>query len=208
MRALVSMGMVMLMSGCANAPELANHDPVRHAIGWINRQFLACPETECPPPTRKSPAVVDLPFRSQKAPDSGKVVDATPKVTLPQETVEKRTVHFQFGKALPTPQGLKTIIDLQAVVKAATRIELDGRTDDIGSKAVNDRLARQRAEHVRDWLLREGVKVPIVLSAEGACCFADSDKTESARQRNRRVEVRLVHRVLGRDAVGNKQGAQ
>jgi OOP family OmpA-OmpF porin len=208
MRALVSMGMVMMMSGCANAPELANHDPVCYAIGWINREFLACPESECPSPTRKTLAVVDLPARAQKSPDSVKAVDAVLKAIPPQETVEKRTVHFQFGKVLPTPQGLKTIIDLPAVAKAATRIELDGRTDDIGSKAVNDRLAKQRAEHVRDWLLREGVKAPIVLSAEGACCFADSDKTESARQRNRRVEVRLVHRVLGRDAVGNKQGAQ
>lgn len=208
MRALVSMGMVMLMSGCANAPELVNHDPVRHAIGWINRQFLPCPESECPSPTRKTLAKVDIPVRAQKTTDSVKAVDAVPKVTPPQETVEKRTVHFQFGKALPTPQGLKTILDLTAVARAATRIELDGRTDDIGSKVVNDRLARQRAEHVRDWLLREGVKASIVLSAEGACCFADSDKTESARQRNRRVEVRLVHRVLGRDAVGNKQGAQ
>lgn len=208
MRVLVSMGMVMVMSGCANAPQLANHDPVRHAIGWINRQFLACPETQCPSPTRKTLAIVDLPARPQKALDSVKADDAVPKVISPQETVEKRTVHFQFDKAVPTPQGLKTILELPAVAKAATSIELDGRTDDIGPKVVNDRLARQRAEHVRDWLLREGVKVPIVLSAEGACCFADSDKTESARQRNRRVEVRLVHRVLGRDAVGNKQGAQ
>lgn len=208
MRTLVSMGMVMVMSGCASAPELANHDPVRYAIGWINREFLACPESRCPSPTRKTLAVVDIPARAQKAPDSVKAVDAVPKVTQHQETVEKRTVHFQFGKAVPTPQGLKAILDLSAVAKTVTRIELDGRTDDIGSKAVNDRLARKRAEHVRDWLLREGVKAPIVLSAEGGCCFADSDKTESARQRNRRVEVRLVHRVLGRDAVGNKQGAQ
>jgi OOP family OmpA-OmpF porin len=208
MRTLVLIGMVILMSGCANAPELANHDPARHAIGWIKRQFLACPETECPSPTRKTLAVVELPARMQKSPDSVKTVDAVPKVTPPQDTVEQRTVHFQFGKALPTPQGLKAILDLPAVAKGATRIELDGRTDDIGSKAVNDRLARQRAEHVRDWLIREGVKAPIVLSAEGACCFADSDKTESARQRNRRVEVRLVHRVFGRDAVGNSKGAQ
>jgi OOP family OmpA-OmpF porin len=208
MRTLVSMGMAMVMTGCANAPDLATHDPVRHAIGWINRQFLTCPESECPSPTRKTLAVVDIPARVQKAPDSVKAVDAVPKVIPTTETVEKHTVHFLFGKAVPTPQGLKTILDLPAVAKAATRIELDGRTDDIGSKAVNDRLARQRAEHVRDWLLREGVKAPIVLSAEGVCCFADSDKTESARQRNRRVEVRLVHRVLGRDAVGNKQGAQ
>jgi OOP family OmpA-OmpF porin len=208
MRVLVSMGMVMVMSGCANAPELANHDPVRHAIGWINRQFQTCPESRCPSPTRKTLAVVDLPARAQKSPESIKAVDQVAKVFQPAETVEKRTVHFQFGKAVPTPQGLTAILELSAAAKAATSIELDGRTDDIGSKAVNDRLARKRAEHVRDWLLREGVKVPIAVTAEGACCFADTDKTESARQRNRRVEVRLVHRVLGRDAVGNKQGAQ
>jgi OOP family OmpA-OmpF porin len=202
------MGMVMLMSGCANAPELVNHDLVHHAIGWISRQFLACPESGCPTPTRKTLAVVDLPVRVQKTSDPVKAVDVLHKVTPSQETVEQRTVHFQFGKALPTPPGLKTILDLPAIAKVATRVELDGRTDDIGSKSFNDRLARQRAEHVRDWLLREGVKAPIAISAEGMCCFADSDKTESARQRNRRVEVRLVHRVLGRDAVGNKQGAQ
>jgi len=208
MRGLLSIGLAMTMSGCANAPDMANHDPVRHAVGWVNRQFLTCPESDCPSPTRKTLAVVDITSRAQKTPDSVKAIDPVPKEAAPQETVEKRTVRFQFGRALPTPQGLKTILDLRAVAKAATRIELDGRTDDIGSKAFNDRLARQRAEHVRDWLLREGVEAPIVLSAEGGCCFADNDKTESARQRNRRVEVRLVHRVLGRDAVGNSKGAQ
>lgn len=103
MRAFVSMGMVMLMSGCANTPELANHNPVRHAIGWINRQFLTCPESGCPSPTRKTLAVVDIPARVQKAPDSVKAVDAVPKVIPTTETVEKRTVHFLFGKAVPTP---------------------------------------------------------------------------------------------------------
>ena len=207
MRVLVS-GMVLLMTGCANAPDVANHDSVRHSVGWINRQFLTCPEFECPSPTRKTLAVVDMPARVLKAPDLVRAADAVPKVAPPLETVEKRTVHFQFGKTLPTPQGHKALQNLSSVAKTAYRIELDGRTDDIGTKSFNDRLARQRAEHVRDWLLMEGVTAPIALSAEGACCFADSDKTESARQRNRRVEVRLVHRVAGRDAVGNKQGAQ
>ena len=203
-----SVGFLVLISGCASTPEVNSSEPVRQAIGWIHRQYLTCPESECPQPTRKTLAVVDITSRAQKTPDSVKAIDPVPKEAAPQETVEKRTVRFQFGRALPTPQGLKTILDLRAVAKAATRIELDGRTDDIGSKAFNDRLARQRAEHVRDWLLREGVEAPIVLSAEGGGCFADNDKTESARQRNRRVEVRLVHRVLGRDAVGNSKGAQ
>jgi len=208
MRTLVLMGMVMLMSGCVNAPDMVTHVPDRHAIGWINRQFLTCPESDCPSPTRKTLAVVDLPVRAKKSSEVVTTIDSSPRELTPQETIEKRTVHFQFGKALPTPQGLKTIFDLRTVARGATRIELVGRTDDIGPKAFNDRLARQRAEHVRDWLLREGVKAPIALSAEGVCCFADNDKSESARQRNRRVEVRLVHRVVGRDAVSNKQGVQ
>ncbi len=208
MHVLVLMGIAMLMTGCANAPEMTSQEPVRHAIGWINRQFLTCTDSGCPTPTPKTLAVVDIPIRTKKSSEAITRVDSSPRETPSQESIERRTVHFQFGKALPTPPGLKAILSLKSAAKTAHRIELVGRTDDIGHKDFNDRLAKQRAEHVRDWLIREGIKVPIVVSAEGACCFADSDKTESARQRNRRVEVRLVHRVLGRDAVGNKQGAQ
>ena len=203
-----SVGFLVLISGCASTPEVNSSEPVRQAIGWIHRQYLTCPESECPQPTRKTLAVVSLPKSPTRPPEVAKPIEAAAKELPQQERIERITVYFQFGKSLPTPQGLKAILHLPLVAKSVQRIELDGRTDDIGSKTFNDRLARQRAEHVRDWLLREGVKAPIALSAEGACCFADNDTSESARQRNRRVEVRLVHRVVGRDAVGNKQGVQ
>jgi outer membrane protein OmpA-like peptidoglycan-associated protein len=72
------------------------------------------------------------------------------------------------------------------------RIELYGRTDDIGGKAYNDRLARRRAESVRSWLLDRGVEAEIVVRAEGLCCYLDPAPTEAARRSNRRVEVRLA----------------
>ncbi len=207
MRLFLLIVLPTMVTACAStSDQTVHHESVRHAIGWVKRQFQTCEEAECQLPTRKTLAMVELAPKARKQAETTQPDPPAIKEPTVQERIETRTVHFQFGKALPTPQGLKSILALSVTAKTAVRVELDGRTDDIGSKSFNDRLARLRAEHVRDWLLREGVKAPIALSAEGACCFADNDKTESARQRNRRVEVRLVHRVLGRDAVGNKQG--
>jgi len=81
---------------------------------------------------------------------------------------------------------------LAAISAAYQRIELYGRTDDIGGKAYNDRLARRRAESVRSWLLDRGIQAEILVRAEGLCCYLDPAPTEAARRSNRRVEVRLA----------------
>ena len=127
---------------------------------------------------------------------------------MSSEEVVERTIRFEFGKALPTVAGLKTILELLPPATKATRIELIGRTDDVGQKAYNDRLASKRAEHVRDWLVMQGIHAPIEVRAEGMCCYLDSSHTEVARRYNRRVEVRLVHLVTRRDAVSNSKGVQ
>jgi len=91
---------------------------------------------------------------------------------------------------------------LAAIASDSKRIELEGRTDDIGGKAYNDRLARRRAEFVRSWLLKQGVAAEMVVRAEGLSCYLDTSPTETARRNNRRVEVRLVIR---QDAVSNSK---
>jgi outer membrane protein OmpA-like peptidoglycan-associated protein len=203
-----TVGLSILMAGCTNVPETIHREPEHHAIGWVNRQFLACPESECPSPTRKTLAVLAFPIGAQKSALSIKAPNDAAGETLATKRNVQHTIHFQYGKALPTGQGQQSLQDLLTAALTAQRLEVVGRTDDIGTKSFNDRLARQRAVHVRDWLRRSGVTAPITLVHEGACCFLDGDKTEHARSRNRRVEVHLVHSVTGRDAVGNKHGAK
>ena len=198
---LMSLGVAL--AGCSALPEVQQSDAVRHSIGWITRQFMACEDSACPQPTKKTLAVVDVPRKS--AP----VIDATPPVReITSEEVIERTIQFEFGKALPTPAGLKATLALLPLARTAIRIDVIGRTDDVGTKAYNDKLARNRADHVRDWLARQGVTAAINVRAEGLCCYRDIAATEVARRRNRRVEVRLVHLLTRGGAVINSKGVQ
>lgn len=68
-------------------------------------------------------------------------------------------------------------------------VEIHGHTDSRGSRALNQRLSRQRAESVRDWLVTKGI-VASRLSAKGFGPDrpAASNATEEGRQANRRIE--------------------
>jgi outer membrane protein OmpA-like peptidoglycan-associated protein len=113
---------------------------------------------------------------------------------LPLATADEpatATIHFEYGKDTPTADGQRALKHLATLAAKYKHIELYGRTDDVGGKAYNDRLARRRAESVRSWLLDRGVQAKIVVRAEGLCCYLDPAPTEAARRSNRRVEVRL-----------------
>jgi outer membrane protein OmpA-like peptidoglycan-associated protein len=113
-------------------------------------------------------------------------------------------IPFPFAGSRPTAEGRQRLHRLTQIARQYRRIELTGRTDDVGGKAPNDRLARQRAEYVRSWLLGRGVESEITVRAEGRCCYLDPAPTEAARASNRRVEVRLAGR---RDAIPDHLGA-
>jgi outer membrane protein OmpA-like peptidoglycan-associated protein len=70
-------------------------------------------------------------------------------------------------------------------------LEIRGRTDELGSAALNDVLARNRALAVRDYLraLHLPEQTTIHVSAKGACCYVADNDTKEGRAANRRVEI-------------------
>jgi outer membrane protein OmpA-like peptidoglycan-associated protein len=204
---MLSLGSACALMGCSTAPELPVSDQVRHGIGWIDREFSTCAEANCPRPTQKTLAIIELP-RTAVPVATKTPVDPVPVPPEMTEQVAEHAIHFEFGKSLPTAIGAGQMNALLPQARTAIRIEVTGRTDDIGTKTLNDRLARQRAVAVRDWLVRRGVRAPIEVHAEGLCCYQDGSRTEVARRQNRRVEIRLVHPVAKRDVVSNSKGAQ
>jgi outer membrane protein OmpA-like peptidoglycan-associated protein len=195
---------VLLMAGCKSTPQTSQTPKVRDGIAWVDRQFKTCSGEECQKPTRKTLAMVELPVvRNGTAPHIAEIPKPAPPVVQSDETV-MATVLFGFGKVSPSAEGQQELDRITAIASHAKRIELEGRTDDIGSKAYNDRLARRRAEFVRCWLLKRGVAAEMVVHAEGMCCYLDTSPTKTARRNNRRVEVRLVIR---QGAVNNSKGA-
>ena len=197
--------MTMLLLGCTSTPPISMVPSARESIGWIERQFKTCGGKDCPQPTRKTLAIVKLPpARKEVTHHIAEVPKAAPSSAISEETVTA-TVLFEFGKDTPSAEGLVSLNHLAAIAAHARRIELEGRTDDIGSKAYNDRLALRRAEFVHSWLLERGAAAEMVVRAEGLCCYLDTASTKTARRNNRRVDVRLVVR---QDAVSNIKGAQ
>ncbi len=197
--------MVLILAGCTSTPPTSPTPRARDSIAWIDRQFETCSGKGCPIPTSKTLAMVVLPPALKEAPPPiVEVPKITPPVVRSDETVTA-TVLFEFGKDAPSADGQLALNRLAAIAAHAKHIELEGRTDDIGSKAYNDRLAQRRAEFVRSWFLKQGVAAEMVVRAEGLCCYLDTALTETARRNNRRVEVRLVIR---QDAVSNSKGVQ
>ncbi len=99
-------------------------------------------------------------------------------------------VRFAFARAHPTARDLAPLRALMEDMRSAERITLRGRTDAVGGKPDNDRLALRRAEAVREYLIGYGVDAGrIGIEAEGKCCYAASNRTPEGRAANRRVEV-------------------
>lgn len=70
-------------------------------------------------------------------------------------------------------------------------VRVYGHTDAVGSAGSNKELAEQRAEAVRNWLVKNGniTETHITLHPVGESQPVASNATEAGRQQNRRVEI-------------------
>jgi peptidoglycan-associated lipoprotein len=123
------------------------------------------------------------------------------------ETASKRLIYevvisedqgqFKFGSA-ELPDAVKARIDeLVAKLKADPRgnyVEIEGHTDNIGGKVVNERIGEQRAEAVKRYLY-EAHQVPLhkmnVISY-GEDKPVSPNNTKEGRAQNRRVVIRVL----------------
>ncbi|XOV92513.1 MAG: OmpA family protein [Bacteroidota bacterium] len=74
-----------------------------------------------------------------------------------------------------------------------TIIQLEGHTDFEGNEDANMALSQARVESVKDYLQSKGIKKKRVLTkAFGGSVPLSTDRTDEAKARNRRVEVRVI----------------
>lgn len=150
-------------------------------IGWDSGEYRFCEEEVCIAHSMKT-----LYTPPPAPPEMPKQVVQQPRI----ERIEYR-ISFPFNKATPTKEGVKELDRLVSEAQKALRIEVDGRTDNIGQKKANDKLAEKRASYIRAWLQKNGVKAEITASAEGVCCYLVENTSAKGRAVNRRAEIRL-----------------
>jgi outer membrane protein OmpA-like peptidoglycan-associated protein len=105
--------------------------------------------------------------------------------------------NFKFG-GVELPDEAKTRIDelvnqLKSDPKGAY-FEIEGHTDNVGSKAVNERVGMERAETVKRYLYEQH-QIPlhrINVISYGEDKPADKNTTRDGRAKNRRVVIRVL----------------
>lgn len=101
-------------------------------------------------------------------------------------------LYFETGGAVLTPDSAKQLPEVAAAAKArpVPDISVVGHTDRVGSNAVNVPISIERANAVRDLLVREGLDPAIIeVSSHGEENPLIPTEDEVAEPRNRRVEV-------------------
>lgn len=104
-------------------------------------------------------------------------------------------VHFDFGKATLRPESFKELEELLNYLKRKVhvRIEIAGHTDNIGNVRDNLLLSQQRANAIRNFLLKKGIDASrVIAKGYGAKEPVETNDTEEGRQMNRRTEVRIL----------------
>ncbi|MCG3171979.1 MAG: hypothetical protein GMKNLPBB_00120 [Myxococcota bacterium] len=158
-------------------------------------EYKGCPDTDgdtVPDPDDKCPSVAGAvsnhgcPVEVKKA-----------QMNLAENRIEiKEQVQFDTGKATIRKASNALLSDVATLIKTykITRIRVEGHTDDRGNDDMNMKLSQARAESVVKFLVINHKIDPSIFDAQG---FGESspiasNRTDSGRQQNRRVEFHVL----------------
>jgi OmpA-OmpF porin, OOP family len=200
------------VAGEANADPAKNGCPPDRDGDGIPDGVDACPDkagvkSDDPkkngcPPDRDGDGISDA---EDACPDVPGVADPDPKkngcphlaTLIGKEIKISEQVHFDTGRSVIKADSDKLLGEVAAIVKEHPEIEkirIEGHTDSKGSKVANQLLSQQRANAVRDWLVKKGGIDKKRLDAKG---FGQTkpigdNATEAGREANRRVEFHIA----------------
>lgn len=127
-----------------------------------------------------------------------RVVLSPSLVRVTKERIEiLQKVQFETAKAVIKRESDGLLGEVAAIIVRYPdlgRVEVGGHTDSQGSDSYNLGLSEQRAAAVRTWLVERGSVPPERLTSVGygETKPIDTNKTPQGREKNRRVEFRLI----------------
>lgn len=151
----------------------------------------------CPWPDSDNDGVLD---KDDQCPDvAGTVANrGCPEVT---EEVQKqlneyaRTILFDTGKASLKSESVSVFVDIIRILNEypTAKFTVEGHTDSVGSESLNQKLSEERANSVRDFLIKEGIAADrLTAIGYGEAKPIATNNTSAGRTQNRRVEINLV----------------
>ena len=108
--------------------------------------------------------------------------------------VQVNNLFFPVNEWELLPQSENELLRVAEIIKMHNfNVEISGHTDSSGDAARNRKLSQQRADSVRDFLIRQGCDADrLTAKGYGASKPVADNNTEEGKQRNRRVELQFV----------------
>jgi len=111
------------------------------------------------------------------------------------ESIMLNNVFFEQGRPILKPQSFPELDRLVEIMKdnPTVKIELGGHTDNVGNKDALKALSESRVKAVNEYLISKGInKDRITGKGYGGTVPVVPNTNEANRQRNRRVEFKIV----------------
>lgn len=106
---------------------------------------------------------------------------------------------FEYNRTVITGESIAELNRLVEVLKQqpGLTIELSGHSDASGTETHNAKLSEQRTEAVSNYLLKKGISASrIHKQSFGSTKPIDTNNTEEGRNRNRRVEIKVINKNI------------
>jgi cysteine-rich repeat protein len=141
--------------------------------------------------------------------DKDRVTDTPPPYqpeTLEDVVTMPAPIEFKFDTAIMLPGAevyLHRVLEILKKHPDVLKIEVQGHTSSEGGPEYNMRLSNARARAVYDWLVEHGIAADrLVPRGYGLTQPLFPNDSEPNRQRNRRVQFRLLQTVPGSNPLG------
>jgi outer membrane protein OmpA-like peptidoglycan-associated protein len=108
--------------------------------------------------------------------------------------VQVNNLFFPVNEYELLPQSENELMRVAEIIKAKNlRVEISGHTDSSGDPRKNLVLSRQRAESVRNFLIKQGCNAALLVAkGYGATRPISDNETVEGKQMNRRVELQFI----------------
>jgi len=106
-------------------------------------------------------------------------------------------IFFDFNKASLRPESVAELDRVTRLMNdtPTLKIEISGHTDNVGSSSYNQKLSRERAKAVVDYLLRQNIAANrLVFEGYGMDQPIADNSTAEGRQQNRRTEFKVLEK--------------
>jgi outer membrane protein OmpA-like peptidoglycan-associated protein len=113
----------------------------------------------------------------------------------PPKTYTLENVFFDTGLSKLKSSSYKALNDLAEVMKLKPTliIEIAGHTDNTGTPEINIKLSQDRADAVRNYLIKKGIATNrVTAKGYGYTKPVADNSTDEGKQKNRRTEVRII----------------